>query len=328
VGVTEWGAGLEGIVSGSARLVLRNVVFSGNRVHLSTPEAAGSGAGAFLWAQDDARIAIDGCRFERNLIDAGEATDRGAAGAGLYLIAEGRSRGVVARSEFRSNAILTSGLAHGAGLRLFVRDPETRVTVRDSRFVDNLLFGSPDPTQAAAGAWIDSQRAGATPGVFFLRNWLVRNGGPVGEQLRLVSTLGGRLHAADSIVADGAPGGVLATGEDPSYLTVANFTVVDHSGPGLRAHADYAKVLVHNTIAFDNGSDMTVTGDAFQFTNLVAIDPRFVDRAAGDYRLRAGSPARDAGATPPPPLLGSRDAYGQPRLAGASIDIGAAEYQP
>ena len=57
----------------------------------------------------------------------------------------------------------------------------------------------------------------------------------------------------------------------------------------------------------------------------LARDPRFVDLAGGDLRLRAGSPLIDRGVTCQPGGLANRDAAGRNRVAGKAIDIGAYE---
>ena len=54
--------------------------------------------------------------------------------------------------------------------------------------------------------------------------------------------------------------------------------------------------------------------------------PGFVDAAAGDYRLAAGSSSIDAGTADP--LNGPLDYYGLPRTLGAAPDLGAYEFDP
>ena len=55
----------------------------------------------------------------------------------------------------------------------------------------------------------------------------------------------------------------------------------------------------------------------------VTSDPMFVDAVKSDFRLRPGSPAIDAGMGGP--NLGKTDCWGNPRLAGKGVDIGAYE---
>jgi hypothetical protein len=55
------------------------------------------------------------------------------------------------------------------------------------------------------------------------------------------------------------------------------------------------------------------------------VDPRFVDRAAGNLRLKASSPLIDSGQVCTPGGLADPDAAGNHRLTGGSVDIGAYE---
>jgi hypothetical protein len=57
----------------------------------------------------------------------------------------------------------------------------------------------------------------------------------------------------------------------------------------------------------------------------VNVDPRFVDAAAGDYRLVGDSPLIDRGNASPAPLASATDRAGLPRNRGVG-DIGAYEY--
>jgi hypothetical protein len=54
-------------------------------------------------------------------------------------------------------------------------------------------------------------------------------------------------------------------------------------------------------------------------------DPRFVDPAAGDFRLQPDSPARDAGTDQLAGGLAQDDLFGAPRVQGDAVDLGAIE---
>lgn len=92
--------------------------------------------------------------------------------------------------------------------------------------------------------------------------------------------------------------------------------------------ASYADLrsLNHGALnAFNNDLDPAKVSSAFATSggNLNA-DPLFVNLAAGNYRLGAGSPLVDAG-TNAAPGLPARDLDGEARILGAVVDIGADE---
>ncbi len=70
------------------------------------------------------------------------------------------------------------------------------------------------------------------------------------------------------------------------------------------------------TVPRPGGAEKVVTE-----ANLVDADPRFVDPAAGDFRLRPGSPAIDAATA----TAAGTDANGEPRTRGRAPDRGAIE---
>jgi hypothetical protein len=60
---------------------------------------------------------------------------------------------------------------------------------------------------------------------------------------------------------------------------------------------------------------------------MVTADPRFVNAAAGDFSLQAGSAAIDAGDPATTGDAGQVDFRGLPRFVAGRIDVGACEAQ-
>ncbi len=135
--------------------------------------------------------------------------------------------------------------------------------------------------------------------------------------------------------------------------TMINCTVAgnsaDFDGSGLTAW-DTATTLTNTILWGNTGTETQLDGTPVVSWSIIAdgatgegnllAEPRFVNAAAGDYRLAPGSPGIDAGSNPAVPAGISRDLAGSPRFfndprtadtgeGGAPIvDMGAFEFRP
>jgi hypothetical protein len=121
-----------------------------------------------------------------------------------------------------------------------------------------------------------------------------------------------------------------------AYYEVANNIVVS-SRSGIYAEANAPGTLstssvFENNLVYgnqqdwgydDNGNSTTLQAAGLAVTGTITADPQFVNAAAGDYRLSAGSPAIDRGIRNGAP---DHDLDGYVRPYGAGYDIGAYEW--
>jgi hypothetical protein len=114
-------------------------------------------------------------------------------------------------------------------------------------------------------------------------------------------------------------------------VTFMNNTVYGNTRYGVRIDWPSTRasgILARNNIATGNGyGDWSVASGSAAAAdhNLWGTDPLFENVAAGDFRLRAGSPAVDTGSATGAPAV---DFAGVPRPQGAGFDIGAHERRP
>jgi hypothetical protein len=119
-----------------------------------------------------------------------------------------------------------------------------------------------------------------------------------------------------------------------------NCTIADNQAGGLTYNGvSMTGGAITNTIVyFNQGGTKSVdkTGGSFGFcvaqeavtgTNNLVVDPNFVDRAGGNYRLAAGSPCIDSG-TNLPWVAAGKDLDVRARLVGSVVDRGAYENDP
>jgi len=105
-----------------------------------------------------------------------------------------------------------------------------------------------------------------------------------------------------------------------------NNTIYGNKGFGLELGASTTGMIVRNNILYGNGRNSVVDWGSINPVidhNLIDVNPQFVNAAANDFSLQAGSPAIDAGVAI---SLVTTDIKGVSRPQGAAYDVGTYEY--
>jgi hypothetical protein len=135
-------------------------------------------------------------------------------------------------------------------------------------------------------------------------------GGPGGIQFWYASGRLVNVTIADNGASDGLGGIAFGTDDPAGRLAILNSIMFFNAGDDLSCSGGSCDVTYS-----DVSESITGSGN-------ISADPQFVSRTAGDYHLRAGSPAIDAGTSEGAP---SNDFEGDPRPAG-EVDMGADEF--
>jgi len=157
-----------------------------------------------------------------------------------------------------------------------------------------------------------------------------------------------KLIARQTLLATNAAGGVYGDGSFGGFtiFTISDSTIAHNGGPGVKSTDGQqftSQTYLDNCILFDNIQDVAVTslnlavycdsggGELLGHQGCIAADPLFVNTAAGDFRLRYGSPCIDTG---DPASSGSLDLLGHTRTYDGDLDthgapdMGAFEFEP
>lgn len=221
------------------------------------------------------------------------------------------------------------------------------IDVKDSVFEGNYAYGA--PTIYGLGAVGVAFRSSAT----FDRSTFVDNSGVSGSA---IATLDAGLDVYNSLFVGNAASGVTNGAAVEGGAIAARFSlsstppvrIVNSTISGNQAPAGVEAALfcqagsgsersVRNSIVWGNtsptlGANWTVESSLVQGgyagSGVFDADPGFVNAAAGDYRLAAGSPAVDSGngAFVLPDF--ALDLAGELRSQGAAPDLGAYESKP
>jgi hypothetical protein len=226
-----------------------------------------------------------------------------------------------------------------------------------SRAIGNRVHDLAVPCVGDGGAGIDLSGSHTGHGQEALRNLVTDVGsGPRDGWCRIVAGLYASVPGVKMLsnVVSGSVGDGITSWHLATHLTIANNTSTDNGGNGILIGGnvppfDRDSYVVNNIAAFnylggivecclaspprgghylDNltyGSEDGPDGPVFDGTPAVDVgtlhrDPRFVNSAAGDYRLRAGSPAIGSGT---PTAAARTDFDGRVRPDGAAFNRGA-----
>jgi hypothetical protein len=309
-GGEDGGGGLLAFFDGGS-LTVENCRVSGNRSELGggiVVEVAGTAAfalrdsvvsdnraeglfpadgGASLSAFGEATLVVERNRITGNRVTSND--DRGAGGITVHVgeLAAGR----VTDNEVSGNLLFGSGLGYANAAQLSAED-NGLLEVRRNRFVGNL------------------------------------DTNPETNRLVLTASDASRIKFSDSVVAQSGPEGVgvLAVVLDTAQVHLTNLTVVAAGELGVLVdEAPGSTGTLFNSIVHGNATATHFVGAVANGNNLIAGDPKFVDVAQGNYRLKTGSPAGNKGKQAPPGGLGPTDVERKPRVKTGKVDIGAYE---
>lgn len=284
-----FGGGAHVRLRGQAQFTLRSA-FVGFNTLVGNADAVGAGVSVF--ASDTAQVLIENCVVTNNSASA----TGGFAMPGVAVEAAGASSVRVSQCDIGDNSV-ASAQAGGIGVH-GIAYGTAQMTLESLYVVNNLA------PSATGGLRVQLYAGASDSALAFVSDSLIVRGDYRGMQVQ--------------------SSGASATAR------LNNLTVAGHANIGLLVSGAGTRTL-YNSIVHGNGGGVstTLTGSGNNLgADLGLADPRFVNAATGDYRVRSDSPAIDAGNMNPPGGLGLYDVFGASRVQGAAVDIGAYERAP
>jgi parallel beta-helix repeat protein len=135
---------------------------------------------------------------------------------------------------------------------------------------------------------------------------------------------GNNIQFYNNLVYNGRNGVDVAYG-NPTNTQIYNNTIYNHTGGSAIQILGGSNTQIRNNILYQNGATIsTYGGSGLTTSNNLTSNPQFVSPSAGDFHLKSGSPAIDAGMKLD---VVAADFDNIPRPSGPSYDIGAHEYR-
>ncbi|MFZ5808605.1 MAG: right-handed parallel beta-helix repeat-containing protein [Chloroflexota bacterium] len=256
----------------------------------------GEGGGISLRYSDDVLISSN------TIMSNTAGADPDSRGGGLYLeYSNSGPRYHIVGNTIRGNSSAADGRGYGGGIHLFYSN-----ALLDSNFI----LGN----RATYGGGMNTQNSA----FFTMMNNIISQNSLNGVHTWASSVTTGGMLYNNTIVQNGNSGVYLVQN---STLTLINNIIVSHT-TGIYAIPGNGNTVVADYTLF-YGNIIDTDGSLINSTNAITgRDPLFLSPASGNYHLRFGSPAVDAGMA----LCElTWDIDSDPRPLGANYDIGADE---
>ena len=311
------GGGIRIDPSGDSQVTLNNI-----RIIDNTATAAGGNMAGGLQVElfANQRLELTNCRIMANTaISTGGGV---VVGGGLNIRAIGDSSFLIQNCEIDHNTVESAGQIFGAGVRLQLTD-NAQGDLLDSSIVENTADGA---DIWASGGNIETRNSSSLNVERTAIGVNAAIGGGTPWQLRTSHAETSSFRMSDSIIGLSSHGGMQINADHTSTANLVNLTVPDNLGLGIEMRQfGTATMTLYNTISYGSSTDLSTSGTVDLGSNLIGVDPLFVNPSAIDYHLRIGSPAENAGDNSPPGGLGLLDFDGSPRTKDGTVDIGCYE---
>ncbi len=306
-------------VGGTSEAVFRECTIDDSVLVSSTQGASPGGLGAFLYGQSS--LILDG---DRILDTQARSEGSSSSGTGLEVAAIGAATFSIVNNEIRNNQS-NNVMNQTTGVGAFIStNDQSQGTFSDNQVTDNKAIGGGVTVAMGTAIWTNNESSVTAERNVWLRN--LDEARESAEQVSIISAHTSAIVLRDSVIAAGNAVGVVLDVRGQSTSRLTNLTVADNGALGVTSVIEGGTGSFFNSIVFNNGTNLregTATG-----SNLIDVDPFFVDAENGDYHVLPGSPAVDAGTTNPPGGRGEFDLDGEARDWGGAVDIGAYEVAP